>query len=49
MNIEDFYNQLANLSINAPTFEICELALKLQVAIDKLNHNEYDDLLELFG
>ena len=49
MNIEDFYNHLVNLSVNAPTTELALAALDLQSAIDNLNHDEYDDLLELIG
>lgn len=48
MTIENFYNQLIDLTINAPTIEIAEIALNLQTAIDNLNHEQYDDLYELF-
>lgn len=49
MNIQEFYDQLATLSVHAPTIEVAELALSLQVAIDKLDHDQYDDLHELFS
>lgn len=48
MTITEFYEQIQTLTIHAPTFELAEAALHLQVAIDNLTRDEYDDLHELF-
>lgn len=49
MTITEFCDQLALLSLEAPTQEIAELALSLQTSIDLLDHDDYDTLYELFG
>ncbi len=47
MTIIEFYNQLTTLTIEAPTHELALAALQLQVAIDNLNFDQYDNLLEI--
>lgn len=49
MTYEQFDLILADLSINAPTHEIAELALQLQVEIERLDTNQFDDFLETFN